>query len=94
MISLFVVYAVNLCIIGYLLSKLAYNCVLGGSAPWQKPSGSAVKKQAPAVPSTVSTGASSSKPSTPRQKTGASEDEWCKVCISYYYYDSNIVAVV
>ena len=77
--SIFVVCAVNLCVIGYAVSKLLYYSVLGGAAaaPWQQQkagSSSAVKRQAPPAP------AASGAPSTPRQQASASEDEWGKVC--------------
>ena len=78
--SIVVVCAVNLCVIGYAVSKLLYYTVLGGAAaaPWQQQqkagSSSAVKRQAPPAP------AANGAPSTPRQQASASEDEWGKVC--------------
>ena len=77
--SILVLCAVNLCVIGYAVSKLLYYSVLGGAAaaPWQQQkagSSSAVKGRAPPAP------AANGAPSTPRQQASASEDEWGKVC--------------
>ena len=93
--SIFVVCAVNLCVIGYAVSKLLYYSVLGGpaAAPWQQQqkagSSSAVKRQAPPAPA-----ANGAAPSTPRQQASASEDEWGKVCALMIMVCTLVIATV
>ena len=93
--SILVVYAVNLCVIGYAVSKLLYYSVLGGAAaaPWQQQqkagSSSAVKGQAPPAPA-----ASGAAPSTPRQQASASEDEWGKVCALMIMVCTLVIATI